>query len=485
MRLIDTTTVELAEFMSDEAPEYAILSHTWGNDEVSLADFNKLEKRSSTGFLKIQRACSLAKGRGHQYIWIDTCCIDKSSSAELTEAINSMFNWYAQAQQCIAYLADVGKDIGDAEFEDEFRKSRWFTRGWTLQELIAPINMIFYGRSWNELGTKDQLRQRIWSITRIRSDCLSGGRDALKLASVAQIMFWMSGRRTTRAEDRAYSLMGLLDVNMPLLYGEGAEKAFFRLQLGVIQDSSDESIFAWSNSEREGPIRGMFAQSPDDFMKSADVVPADILPLFQRAPYRYTNKGLEFEIVQLKSDAKHHPPDQNSSLKTSDNRSVIVPLNCRRSGAKNTAICVTLAYISRSPKFVERTNIELLASVRFDATNYQDFLPKPVLVLGEGNLRKLSVLELKFKRDSLDSYKSQRSQLKSDLFEAEAQVSKLDLILSQLPQADIALDPGYTKILKWKSELQSKFLEEDSRLQSEISHLTQMESQPLSSDDES
>jgi hypothetical protein len=134
MRLVNTHSLQLEEFIFDGRgrPTYAILSHTWGKEEVIFFDMADLDKaRAKAGFAKVEGACSLAASQGYDYIWIDTCCIDKSSSAELSEAINSMYRWYQWAKVCYAYLVDV-------QNPNQLEESKWFTRGWTLQELIAP-----------------------------------------------------------------------------------------------------------------------------------------------------------------------------------------------------------------------------------------------------------------------------------------------------------------------------------------------------------
>jgi hypothetical protein len=191
------------------------------------------------------------------YVWIDTCCIDKTSSAELSEAINSMFRWYRKSKVCFAYLEDVSKGPGwkviEIESNDEdatppgspdpalsfLAKSRWFKRGWTLQELIAPKAVYFYDSSWNKIGEKRQLEEEITEITGIDSDVLYD-HTLLYTKSIARRMSWASSRETTKIEDIAYCLMGILDVNMPLLYGEG-ERAFTRLQEVIMQSSYDHS----------------------------------------------------------------------------------------------------------------------------------------------------------------------------------------------------------------------------------------------------
>ncbi|KAI0656703.1 hypothetical protein C8Q70DRAFT_311003 [Cubamyces menziesii] len=207
-----------------------------------------------SGWSKVENACAVALQK-HQceWLWMDTCCIDKGSSAELSEAINSMFTWYLRSKICLAYLNDVPTCENLVERIRHMRASRWFTRGWTLQELIAPAqDVVFLSKDWVKLGTRCDLASFLADLTQIDRGVLveSGGRQDWHLArlraiSVAERMSWAAGRDTTRPEDKAYSLMGLFDVNMPVLYGEGADKAFRRLQQEIIRDSFDHSIFAW------------------------------------------------------------------------------------------------------------------------------------------------------------------------------------------------------------------------------------------------
>jgi len=226
MRLVNTDTLKLEEFEGD-IPLYAILSHRWGKDEVTFQDVQTGQAGKRGGYPKFEIACKTARFHGFDYIWNDTCCIDKTSSAELSESINSMYRWYQESGVCYAYLADVksGVDCGykphkaSPTWKDPcFRNSEWFGRGWTLQELIAPSAMIFYDHQWQDLGTKLGLCSIISEVTGIPEAILRGG--PLSSASVAQKFSWAAARITTRIEDRAYSLMGLFGVNMPMLYGE-------------------------------------------------------------------------------------------------------------------------------------------------------------------------------------------------------------------------------------------------------------------------
>ena len=142
MRLLHTAELRLQEFIGDSIPEYVILSHTWGEDEVTFEDMFTEQFLDKGGFAKLKGSCERAAQDGYKWIWIDTVCINKSSSAELTEAINSMYHWYQSAQICYAYIVDIESD---ANFDD-FKRSRWFTRGWTLQELLAPRVVEFYAQ---------------------------------------------------------------------------------------------------------------------------------------------------------------------------------------------------------------------------------------------------------------------------------------------------------------------------------------------------
>jgi hypothetical protein len=223
----------LTDDLISNIPPYAILSHTWGadTDEVSFRDLVDGIDKSKTGYNKI-RFCGEQARRDHiQYFWVDTCCIDKSSSAELQEAINSMFQWYRNAAKCYVYLSDVSTNDDDPSlqlWQPAFQKSRWFTRGWTLQELIAPLSVEFFCSNGNLLGDKKSLERQLHEITRIAVLALQG--VTLSAFSIKERMSWAETRETKRKEDRAYSLLGIFDIYMPLIYGEGAENAFSRLR---------------------------------------------------------------------------------------------------------------------------------------------------------------------------------------------------------------------------------------------------------------
>lgn len=315
MRLINTDTLELEEKPFEQgrglplAKSYAILSHTWGpiQDEVTYNDFLTGDARKRPGFKKVEGACTEAKRNGYKYIWIDSCGIDKSSSAELSEAINSMFQWYGRAGICYAYLSDVYEAFDDpasAIYSAEFRNSRWFTRGWTLQELIAPIDVVFYTHDWQRLASRQELSHVLKLITSIDESVFHTfgthghfvGIRMLSKLSIAQRMSWASMRKTTRIEDMAYCLLGLFDVHMSLIYGEG-ERAFVRLQEEIIKDSDDESIFAWRLGSGQLPLArttGLLADSPADFAESGHILSKS--QTLSSSPWSLTNKGLRVSL---------------------------------------------------------------------------------------------------------------------------------------------------------------------------------------------
>ena len=290
MRLINTSSLEIDEFFDADIPEYAILSHTWQKgEEVHLQEAIsgglKAPRSRKLGHLKILRTCELAKHESYDYLWIDTCCIDKSSSAELSEAINSMYKWYQNARICYVFMSDVVSSMPEG-----FAESRWFTRVWTLQELLAPTTCVFYDRQWRRIGTKSSLLTEIGNASGILKQHI----QRASRASIAQKMSWASKRNASREEDIAYSLMGLFDVNMPLLYGEGGKKAFLRLQEQILRVSTDESIFAWTNDSAW--CSGLLAYSPRDFAKSGEVRAMFYKQLSTRPPVSMTNRGIEIDL---------------------------------------------------------------------------------------------------------------------------------------------------------------------------------------------
>ncbi|KAL9046038.1 MAG: hypothetical protein Q9214_001032 [Letrouitia sp. 1 TL-2023] len=308
MRFINTKTLIFTEGAVEKYQnQYAILSHTWKDEEeLTYQDFLNLDKAQllrsidaqtlGLGLEKILKSCAIARSKDIQYLWVDTCCIDKRDKAELDESLNSMFNWYKQAKVCYAFLSDVERSAKDREFA--FEHSRWFTRGWTLQELLAPTHLVFLDRSWNEIGTKETFKGQISSATYIKENHLFGN---FQSACIATKMSWAAKRETRRPEDIAYCLLGIFGVNMPIQYGEG-QNAFIRLQKVLLTETPDESIFSWT---KEGiKSHGLLASSPDYFESSRAVTikPKRCKP---RPPYRLTNQGLEWPFPNFFLDVQH------------------------------------------------------------------------------------------------------------------------------------------------------------------------------------
>ena len=289
MWLLDVKTYTLTDVINPAGIRYAILSHTWSVGEISFTDIQRPElARKKLGWHKIEQTCRVAAERGIRYVWIDTCCIDKSSSAELSEAINSMFAWYKASAECYVHLEDLdgwacdsdlhhslwagNSDLGrfgclicDPVLAAALPACRWFTRGWTLQELIAPKNLYFYDRNWERRGMKSSLKTVLSGITKIDPETLLDP-ERLSLIPVGKRMSWAASRETTRVEDMAYCLLGIFGVNMPLIYGEGAN-AFLRLQEAVALATEDLSLFAWTgeSGSRGLPYSGVLARAPSQF----------------------------------------------------------------------------------------------------------------------------------------------------------------------------------------------------------------------------
>ncbi|KXH60243.1 hypothetical protein CSAL01_11274 [Colletotrichum salicis] len=299
MRLLEIAqgSQPLGDFMifeGDNAPDFAILSHTWGTEEVTLQDVHDAQKdiRLMAAYPKITGACRLAQSQG----------------AELSEAINFMFNWYEQASVYYVYLSDLDYSIYQqpgmvVPLELALRECRWLTRGWTLQELIAPDNVDFYDKSWHLIGSKldESLGPVLATVTGISLDILNKT-IPLESSSVAERMHWASSRVTTQKEDLAYSLMGIFGVNMPLLYGEGM-KAFARLQEAILQDTGDRSIFAWhSNYETSTQeaafdqhiLSGLLAPSPVEFSQFQYLRPLPAFGTTGQQQIQLTNQGLGY-----------------------------------------------------------------------------------------------------------------------------------------------------------------------------------------------
>ncbi|KAH9910747.1 HET-domain-containing protein [Epithele typhae] len=291
MWLLTTARARLDFFpRPEDVPNgYAILSHTWmqpgeGEEDTFqiVQRLNEEAHRHSLHHSRVRAFLERAEKAGFDYAWVDTCCINKESSAELTEAINSMFRYYALSEVCYVYLSDVhtagvklSGPISDPDTSEDlaraFERSRWHTRGWTLQELIASRVVVFFSRQWTLLGTKHELSGLLKNITGIPAVILSL-RVSFTDKSIAARMSWAAKRVTTRPEDRAYCLFGLFGVNMPTLYGEG-DNAFIRLLEEIMKTSRDPTLFLWGSARDVQSLDGLVSD-----LREADTHARHILP---------------------------------------------------------------------------------------------------------------------------------------------------------------------------------------------------------------
>jgi hypothetical protein len=260
LRLNNDNSFSLHTFSKQHVPPYAILSHTWGNDneEVSYEDIKHKTGSNKEGYKKLLFCGQQAKSSHLSYFWVDTCCIQKSDSTGLQKAINSMFRWYQNATRCYVYLTDVSIYSRDGQlrhidWEAAFRNSRWFTRGWTLQELLAPKVVEFYSCDQVRLGDKYTLERQIAEITGITKEALRG--QPLSTFTIEERFHWANQRYTTEDEDKAYCLLGIFEIFLPLIYGEGESNAMRRLKREIedltghqLQLNSGEIIFSYSDS---------------------------------------------------------------------------------------------------------------------------------------------------------------------------------------------------------------------------------------------
>ncbi|KAI3334307.1 heterokaryon incompatibility protein-domain-containing protein [Ustulina deusta] len=267
MCLLNVETHQLEEFLRDRIPPYAILSHAWGEEEVTFQD---LQHPSHGKKPRIRQNCTDMRfdtRDGVKWVWVDTCCIDKFSSAELPEAINSMFEWYRRAQVCYVFLADAPSPKPGETLEEAFRNARWLTRGWALQEFLAPGCIKLFNSAWrkaepsnfpsifNHLESDDFELKLLHHFTTI-------DRHNWRAADVHTRLSWAASRQTSRREDMAYCLLGFLDVKMPLLYGE-ATTAFSRLLEEVIKQSNSHGVLAaWYGLPSPSSLGGLLPESP-------------------------------------------------------------------------------------------------------------------------------------------------------------------------------------------------------------------------------
>ncbi|KAH8879936.1 hypothetical protein GQ53DRAFT_737898, partial [Thozetella sp. PMI_491] len=267
MKFLATASLKLVAFADDPPPDYAILSYTYSqpSDELTAQDVSRLSSadpagnncqgRHAAGLRRVIKACAYARARNIKYLWVDSLCIDQSSSAELAESVIASFRLVWDAALCIAYLSDLPAETGNdatlADQESALSGCRWFTRSWTLQELVAARRVEFFDRDWKPRGVKAPTSPRPWleMLSRVSGVDLAvlANRETIFSLSLGRRLSWAAHRRTTRPEDGAYALIGILGVGGHLTprYGEGRRFPFLRLQKKIIKNTSDLSIFAW------------------------------------------------------------------------------------------------------------------------------------------------------------------------------------------------------------------------------------------------
>ncbi|KAG1737691.1 hypothetical protein EDB19DRAFT_1717330 [Suillus lakei] len=302
--------------MIKDRVRYAIFSHRWLNEgEPTYEDMTKNKRPTGAGYEKLKAFCRTAESHGVMFAWSDTCCIDKTSSAELDESIRSMFRWYRNSSICVAYLANtftVDK-LGDDE---------WFRRGWTLQELLAPKHIKFYGGKWDPLTDTindldhPELLKEIENATTIRARFLQGRQFVPGPKDIAERMCWAAKRVTSRGEDRAYSLMGIFGVSLSIAYGEGPDYAFFRLVEAILQVSNNLDLLNWAGepAATSHPTR-MLPSSPDCYlMRNRSTLPALNSPQY----LTLTNRGLRLELLIVRATLSSATPQASD-------RAVFIP----------------------------------------------------------------------------------------------------------------------------------------------------------------
>jgi len=288
---------------NDTIPPYTILSHTWGADttEVTFEDLRNGTGKDKPGYEKIRFCGEQARQDNLEYFWVDTCCINKADFTELSEAINSMFRWYRNAARCYVYLSDVSspafntnEESNPRPWESDFQKSRWFTRGWALQELLAPTSVEFFSRERKRLGDKRSLKQQIHEITGIADSALQGA--ALSQFSVDERLSWIERRQTKLKEDKAYSLLGIFDVYMPLIYGEGEKNAFKRLRTSVQMVKEDQEC-----------IQHLRLTDPRDDKKRIEETKGGLLEdsylwILEHSDFQQWRNGQQGQLLWIKGD---------------------------------------------------------------------------------------------------------------------------------------------------------------------------------------
>lgn len=407
MRLLNARTLEFELFPDPKTrPEYAILSHTWEDEEVTFQEFQRATGaiQSKAGYAKIKLACEQAIKHGLQYSWVDTCCIDKSSSTELSEAINSMFRWYEESKVCFAFLIDVQSGVDAYDPDSAFATSRWFTRGWTLQELVAPKRVDFFNMDWGYIGSRDELAAPIQRTTLINEFYLvdhhqwPSRQDLLCTASVAERMSWAARRTTTREEDAAYCMFGMFDISMPLVPGEGA-RAFQRIQEEILKHSFGPSLLAWNLGTMSAPVdpEANDSHSPHRsmlrmFMGLQHPWYADTLQIWDRcqrqsllAPSLQSFRDSEdIESARIAGDWKTTNEGVSILLPKSEDKCPYILLPCHKKATPWALLAIPVIFDSKNQTYARSS----LPAVWVDVVNWHRWPLKHVTLSVDANMKR-------------------------------------------------------------------------------------------------
>ncbi|KAF8961870.1 hypothetical protein BDZ97DRAFT_1733502 [Flammula alnicola] len=310
-----------------ERIRYAILSHTWLEDEVTFEDWKLGRNLSGPGYEKLQRFCQVAAAEYEVSLgWMDTICINKDSTSELDESIRSMYRWYENSFICLTYLANTTS-------LDDMPDDRWFTRGWTLQELLSPQRIKFYGKTWTPLTAKEidndkpsysvgatpaPIHRVIEKATGITYSEMVFFKPGLQGGEISRRMVWAAKRTTTRGEDRAYSLMGIFSVTFTIAYGEGVERAFFRLVEQILNSYRNIlDILNWARMPVSSQIHSsnMLPSRPECYLERATNLSLQGIEQTPSKPMILTHLGLRVRLLIVDADT---PPSEDSKVLLKD-----------------------------------------------------------------------------------------------------------------------------------------------------------------------
>ncbi|CAI6339961.1 unnamed protein product [Periconia digitata] len=467
----------------DEVPRYAILSHTWGEEEILFQDLQNDSYRDKKSYNKIRFCGDQAEKDGIQYLWVDTCCINKADPVELQHSINSMYRWYQQAAKCYVYLTDVAALADEQNVNNEpqestwrtaFRNSRWFTRGWTLQELLAPRNVEFFSVGGSFLGDKKSLGEQISNITGIQIQALEESR--LHDFTINQRFSWVKDRQTTREEDKSYCLLGIFGVFMSLNYGEGKEHAFKRLRR-KIEKSKQKSATELSR-EQQDFIKKLRVTEPSHDKKRIEDTKGGLLI----DSYRWVLSNPDFEKWRTEDESrvlwiKGDPGKGKTMLLcgiinelegTNNDTTLLSYFFCQSTDSRinnatavlRSLICTLIAKRPISASLVEKLSADSNASM-FEGINAWYALEEIL----EKVLEDLGTEQIVFVIDALDECTTDLERLLNLIVKISATPHQVKWIISSrnIPEIEIYLDEAQSR--------QTLSLELNAQMISEAVHL--------------